>query len=325
LFALFLSLVAAPGAMAADCAGPVAVAAPLDGPVQPLSRVRDHRVVLQACQREGAQTLAIRTLTLDGEKLFLAVDPDSLETRLERAACWSCEDTSAEAQALTRLFRAVASAAQDAGKALPPGANWLDNAGLKHGQGGGVFVTGDLCPSRKALDRAFLHSLESEGAATPVALSITGLWIERHAEDFKWLRREKAEGRLAIAWVNHSFHHPYRPGTPDGKNYLLVANVDFLAENLDVERLLIANGEIPSVFFRFPGLISSPEQMQALRAAHLIPLGADSWLALTGAARPGGIALVHPNGNEPPGLATFQSLRQKNALPRPLRPINEAP
>lgn len=311
--------------MAAECSAPVAISAPLDGPLQPLSRVRDHRIVLQACRRDGGEVLAIRTLTVDGEKLFLAVDPQNLATRLERAACWSCEETSAEAQGGTRFLRAVNGLAQDKGKALAPGASWLDNAGLRHGQGGGLFITGDLCPSRKPLDRDFLRALAREGDATPLALSITGLWIERHAEDFKWLRREKAEGRLAIGFVNHSFHHPYRPGTLDGKNYLLTPGVDFWAEILDLERLLIANGETPGVFFRFPGLISDPALMRTLQEAHLIPLGADAWLALTGAARRGGIVLVHPNGNEPSGLAVFQTLRQNNALPRPWRPLNEAP
>ena len=74
-------------------------------------------------------------------------------------------------------------------------------------------------------------------------------------------------------------------------------------EILDVERLLIANGETPSVFFRFPGLISDPALMEAVRENHLIPLGANAWLALGRKAPPGAVVLVHPNGNEPFGSA----------------------
>ncbi len=91
---------------------------------------------------------------------------------------------------------AVEVAQQPAGPHRRGPSDWLENAGLTSGRGAGVFVTGDLCPSHLPLDRAFLQSLEQKGAAPPIALSISGLWLERHAEDFAWLRREKAEGRL---------------------------------------------------------------------------------------------------------------------------------
>lgn len=314
------------GASAADCAAPFVVEAPLDGSLQPMRRVENFHVILQSCRREGAEeVLATRSLLIGGEELFLAVDPEKLATRLERAACWTCRPTTAEAQAHTRFIASVERFAQEPGKPLAPGATWLDNAGLKSGRGGGAFLTGDLCPSHRPLDRAFLKSLEQGGAATPIALSITGRWMEQHVADFLWLRQEKAQGRLAISFVNHSFHHPYRPGVSDAQNFLLVPGVDMTREILDVERLLIANGEIPSVFFRFPGLISDRALMDKVREAHLIPLGADAWLALGAAARPGAVILVHPNGNEPLGLSDFARLRGAGRLPQPFRPIDEAP
>ncbi len=261
-----------------------------------------------------------------GEALLLTVDPQSLVTRLERAACWVCADTSEPAQAGTRFIHSVDFYAARPGKDLGAHARWLDNAGLTSGHGAGVFVTGDLCPSHRPLDRAFLQSLERPGASTPIALSITGLWLERHAEDFAWLRRENAEKRLAITFVNHSYHHPYRPGLPNAENFLLVPGVDPQGEILDVERLLIANGETPSVFFRFPGLISDGAWMQILRQDHLIALGSDAWLALPQNPRPGAIVLVHPNGNEPFGLTRFEHLRDKGVLAsQRFRPIIDAP
>jgi hypothetical protein len=309
-----------------DCAAPVAIPAPLDGPLQPMSRVENLQVILQSCRRPGAgDVLATRKMRVDGEDLFLAVDPEKLTTRLERAACWTCAPTSAQAQAKTRFIRAAEDFSIAPGKSLPPGASWLDNAGLTRGQGGGAFLTGDLCPSHRPLDRAFLQTLERDGAAIPIALSISGRWMEQHPQDLSWLRREKAEGRLAISFVNHSFHHPYRPGVADAQNFLLVPGVDMSSEILDVERLLIANGEVPSVFFRFPGLISDRALMTDLRDAHLIPLGAESWLALTPHAPPGAVVLVHPNGNEPFGLQIFRRLHGSGELPKPFRPIDEAP
>jgi hypothetical protein len=305
----------------ADCAAPVAVAAPLDGPLQPLSRAKNYQPALQSCNHNGgAEKLAIRTMTVDGQDLFLAVDPRTLATRLERRDCWTCDPTTDEAQAHTRFIAAVNRFAQEKG---PQKSGWLDNAGLTHGRGDGVFVTGDLCPSQKPLDRDFLQKLEKPGEATPVALSVSGLWIARHADDFAWLRRQKAEGRLAISFVNHSFSHPYRPGLATGQNFLLAPGVDMQREVFDVERLLIANGETPSVFFRFPGLISDPSLMEAVRKYHLIPLGANAWLALNQKASAGAVVLVHPNGNEPLGLKQFETQRGK--LPQPLRPIEDAP
>jgi hypothetical protein len=291
-----------------------------------MSRVEHLQITLQSCRRDGAEeVLATRSLRIGGEELFLAVDAEQLTTRLERAACWTCKPTTVEAQAHTRFIASVDRFAREPGKPLAAGATWLDNAGLKSGRGGGAFLTGDLCPSHRPLDRAFLKSLEQDGPATPIALSITGRWIEQHVADFLWLLREKAEGRLAISFVNHSFHHPYRPGVADAQNFLLVPGVNMGSEILDVERLLIANGEVPSVFFRFPGLISDRALMEKVRESHLIPLGADAWLALGAAARPGGVILVHPNGNEPFGLSAFARLLKAGALPRPFRPLHEAP
>ena len=153
-----------------------------------------------------------------------------------------------------------------------------------------------------------------------MALSVTGASIQRHHEDFIWLRHEKAEGRLKILWVNHSFTHPYRRGLPDGENFLLTPGLDRDDEIANVERLLIANGETPSVFFRYPGLISDADWASRLREAHLISLGADAWLALGAKPGPGGVILVHPNGNEPAGLVDFERLNQLGALPKPFRP-----
>jgi hypothetical protein len=320
LLALALWASSAIGAMS-DCAPPATAKLPISNQLQPLSRVKDYRVVLQTCQGDSGKRLAVRAMSIDGDDLLLTVDPQTLATQLERKNCWKCDDTTQPQQAGTRFIDAVNRFAQQTGKVKP---GWLENAGMTRGhEDRGVFVTGDLCPSRKPLDRGFLQKLEQPGAATPVALSVSGLWIKQHFDDFAWLRKEKAEGRLAITFVNHSFHHQYRPGLSEGQNFLLTPGVDMQEEILDVEKLLIANGETPSVFFRFPGLISNPALMETLRENHLIPLGASAWLALGQKASSGAVVLVHPNGNEPFGLHLFEMHR--DALPQPFRPVNEAP
>ncbi len=308
----------------AVCQAPARIEAAGPAPAS-RARVENYRPVFEECRNgAGASRLAIRRFSVDGASLMLTVEPATLATSLEHAQCWSCADTDGAAQKDTRFIRAVEAPSQHAiSTAKQP--DVLFNAGLSHGQGDGAFITGDLCPSRQPLDRAFLNKLEALEPGMPIALSISGLWLIRHWTDFQWLRAQARSGALAIAWVNHSYHHPYFPSRPAGRNYMLTPGFDPQAEILDTERLLIANGETPSVFFRFPGLISDAALMEIVRRDHLVALGADGWLVFAPPLRPGAILLVHANGNEPAGLRLFSKLLEKGRLPRPFRPIGEAP
>ena len=51
----------------------------------------------------------------------------------------------------------------------------------------------------------------------------------------------------------------------------------------------------------------------------------DGWLVFAPPLRPGAILLIHPNGNEHPGLRLFVKLLDKGRLPRPFRRINDDP
>ncbi len=280
-----------------------------------------YRPVFEACVNDaGTRRLAIRRMSAGGEELLLTVDPESLSTSLQRAQCWRCAATSDDAEAKTRLLQALRTPGKTA-ETPPP----LENAGLLHGKGEGTFVTGDLCPSIRPLDRGFLQALAATGPKTPVALAVSGVWIETHEPDLDWLKKQAESGALDIAWVNHSYHHPYFKSRPDAQNFLLMEGVDFDAEIFDTERLMIAKGLTPSVFFRFPGLVSDAALMQRLRERHLVALGADAWLALGPRPRAGSIVLVHPNGNEEAGLRLFVKLMEKGEMPQPFRAINEAP
>jgi hypothetical protein len=282
--------------------------------------VADYAPALKICHGAGADQVAIRTLRLGGEPALLLADPEKLTTRLERAACWTCSDVEESALKDTRMMRAILRSAEPTSLSRR---TFLNNAGLTRGEGGGGYVTGDLCPSRRPMDRAFLASLE--GRATPIALSISGLWLKHHFADYRWLLDEQAQGKLAITWTNHTYTHPYAKGVAIAANFLMTPGVDPDFEIFETERLLIANGGTPSLFFRFPGLVSSSPLMQAVRRRHLISLGADAWLALNQKPRDGSIILVHPNGNEEQGLKIYQRDEAKGILPSPLRPLDEAP
>ena len=245
-------------------------------------------------------------MTAGGEQALLLADPERLTTRLERLACWTCRDAAEDELADTRMGRAIAASAE------APGVEASRISGERRTdarRGPGAFVTGDLCPVSKALDRAFIRTLEATGPHAPVALAIQELWIARHDADFRWLQSERDKGLVDIVWANHTMTHPYRRKAADAANYLLTPKVDPEREILDVERLLIANGETPSLFFRFPGLVSTDPLMRTVRRFHLMTLGADAWLALGQKPGPGSIVLVHPNGNEPAGLSQFRGRR----------------
>jgi hypothetical protein len=320
---LMISLAACAGlsgaAQASDCAFTPAPATRL----QSMTAVSDYKPILKTCvAADGRKAVAIREMTVAGQKVDLLADPEALTTRLERATCWTCSEESESELSATRMGRAIHESAQAPGLVHR---GFLQNAGLTHGAGAGDFVTGDLCPSEKPLDRTFFMRLESAGLHVPVALSISGLWLIHHFDDFRWLVDQRNAGALDILWTNHTYHHPYHRKLPDAANFLLAKGVDPEEEILDTERLLIANGETPSLFFRFPGLISSDPLMQAVRQFHLVTLGADAWLALGEKPGRGSIVLVHPNGNEPRGLTLFSADLARGAIAAPLEPLTAAP
>jgi hypothetical protein len=320
--AALAALLFAPAALADDScryrASPEAGLAPAEA-------VADYRSTLLACRNaDGDARVAIRTMTIGGAPLLLLADAEKLSTRLERAACWTCQDASDSASSLgqTRYLRTVAKAAAMPGIAHR---SFLQDAGLTHGAANGAFVTGDLCPSRRPLDRRFFEKLMSSGRGAPVALSISGQWLLRHAEDFRWLMQRQAEGALDIVWTNHTYHHPYARGRPDDQTFMLTRGLDADYEILETERLLIANGGTPSVFFRFPGLVSNSPLMDAVRRHHLIVVGTDAWLAKGQRPGEGSILLVHPNGNEEAGVDRFVSDFDDGIIARPLEPLLAAP
>jgi hypothetical protein len=266
--------------------------------------------------------MSIREMTIGGESVALLADPEALTTRLERLACWTCRDASEDELASTRMGRAIAASAEAPGIAHR---GFLQNAGLTRGAKPGAFVTGDLCPSPKPLDRAFFTRLAATGPHTPVALAVSGLWLTYHPKDFRWLAGQRDAGALDIVWVDHTYTHPYRRKLPNASNYLLTRGVNPEDEILRTEKLIIASGETPSLFFRFPGLVSSDPLMEAVRRFHLVTLGADAWRAIGQKPGPGSIVLVHPNGNEPFGLKVFSADVARGAIPKPLEPLTAAP
>ena len=127
-----------------------------------------------------------------------------------------------------------------------------------------------------------------------VSLAISGLWIIQNQEDFIWLQSLKSDNFI-ITWVNHSFTHRYCKDIAMESNFLLLSDTVIQSEILDTERILVENGEIPSIFFRFPGLISDEKFLVELKKYGLVQLGSGAWITKM---KEGDIILIHGNGNE---------------------------
>lgn len=192
----------------------------------------------------------------------------------------------------------------------------LQDAGLIHGypKEHGITLTIDLCPSHKPLDRIIFTSLISAFAKTetpvPVALSITGRFMLTHDDDIQWLKNLEKQNKISITWINHTYNHHYNPKAPLPYNFLLEPGTDIDFEILGTEIALLQHGLMPSVFFRFPGLVSDNAVVQQVTAYGLIPIGSDAWLAKGQQANSGSIVLIHGNGNEPVGVNDFIKLLQ---------------
>ena len=261
--------------------------------------ISDYRVIREVVyDRKGTQQIAIRSFLSDNVAQLLVVDPATFDTSVQPACNLnprkgtSILPPSAYLKALGRYGK---------------GPYRLHNGGATRSEEEveGVFLTVDLCPSKRPFERELFEAaaaLATQGHPVPVAVAVTGRWIAQHPEEVAYLKQLVAAGKLAITWVNHSDRHHYDPATPMEKNFLLTPGTDMHAEVLNLEQQLLAQGLVPSPFFRFPGLVSDQATMTAVNELSLIPLGSDAWLAKGEAPRKGSFILVHGNGNEPKGV-----------------------
>ena len=190
----------------------------------------------------------------------------------------------------------------------------IQDAGIERGipSETGISLTADLCPSRRPLDRRIFTTMFAEfkkvEKPAPIALSVSGLWMLHHQADLEWLKHLRNEGEIRITWVNHSYNHRVSKSAPIKENFLLEPGTNITYEVLATEQLMLKNGLVPSVFFRFPGLISDQQLVYRITDFGLIPIGSDAWLAKGQQPNAGSIVLIHGNGNEPVGVQDFIKL-----------------
>jgi hypothetical protein len=253
----------------------------------------------------------LRSYTSGTSHKYLAVNPATLETRT-----WDENEVNKREEIDLKTFLAQNYTylyAQLYRKAASNDSS-LQDAGFKHDwmQNRGICLTVDLCPSTKSLDRGVFRKIirhfGSKAKPVPIAICVSGSWIKAHKEDLDWIKSYIKSGDLAITWVNHSLHHYVSKTLPLNKNFLLEPNANVPSEVLGNEQFMLENGLTPSVFFRFPGLVSDKKVFKLVMQYGLIPLGSDAWLAKNQQPKVGSIVLIHGNGNEPLGVKKFYEL-----------------
>jgi hypothetical protein len=262
------------------------------------------------CRANGEEVIVLRKFQKEGQEYYFALDPETLNTELLR------DDSISVNQASWEIIRNRYSSTNYI-KALQKAAIYSDtiqNAGFTRFRSSqkGIDLTVDLCPSQRPLDRiVFIDLIKEVGVIekpVPLAVSVTGRWISRHPGDLFWLDSLVRRGELSIVWINHSYNHFTRPDVPLKKNFMLSPGTDINSEVLNTEIALLQKNIIPSLFFRFPGLVSDHNIYNRILDLGLIPVGSDAWLAKGQWPKNGSIVLIHANGNEPLGVKEFINL-----------------
>ncbi len=273
-----------------------------------LHEIRRYKVMSRECiETETGDLLhASRSFLRDREPRYLVTDVESFETRVVDPSTLDCEDPAAAIRYETSPF-AVARR-KSSGAAHHP----LSNDGISRAEKSvhGVFLTADLCPASHAkFEYRFFDALEkiavTTSAPVPVGLAVTKKWINQHPGEFEDITRLEATGKIAVTWINHSSTHPFSTTKKLEANFLLEKGVNPETEITDVEIALLERNQLPSSFFRFPGLISDQAWVENVDAHSLITLGSDAWLAIGEKPKAGSVILVHANGNESLGITKF--------------------
>ena len=274
------------------------------------TKIQSYKVLYGYAKHYPQEWMVLRSFDNYGKHYLLLVNPQTLETKVDESNFYEVK-TMTLLQARTFFFNTPYEKALF--KADKQSVS-IQDAGIEMGmpKETGISLTADLCPSHRPLDKVIFTDIIAEfkkvEKPVPVALSITGVWMRQHPQDLEWLKKMQADKEIYITWINHSFNHRVSLKEPLKENFLLEPGTDINYEVLETEKAMLKNGLLPSVFFRFPGLVSDQELVYHITDFGLIPIGTDAWLAKGQQPQAGSIVLIHGNGNEPVGVKDFINL-----------------
>lgn len=245
----------------------------------------------------GETIFAFRKFKRDGVPSFLAVNPATLKTMIINEEEMEGYQKPLTEFDETKLYKLI--------NAKKP---------IKKIESAGYALTIDLCekPKKKShkFEKRLFDFLEKtsvkKGEAIPVGIAISATWLKEEKQSFEEIIRLRDNEKIDITWINHSANHPVNKG-----KFLTAKNVNFEMEVLETEKYLLEMGEIPSIFFRFPGLVSNKELLNQLAGLSLIALDANAWIAKKEKITAGSVILIHGNGNEPQGIEMLLKFFEK--------------
>ncbi|MEY4505167.1 MAG: hypothetical protein RL154_1464 [Pseudomonadota bacterium] len=258
------------------------------------AQINNYTPIFEPFSNNGKDSVYIRKFMQNGQQNALVVDANTLKTSIVLYRAQQNIDISG-----SKYFKLLKQYSK------PPFI--LAEYGLKQIHTDGIVITIDMCQSSKEFEKALFERLKNE----PVAICMSGKWAQNHKSEFAWLINNMKN----VTWVNHSMTHPYYKNLPYEENFLLSQDVNFDYEVLGLEVLLLENNITPSIYFRFPGLISDEKRVKMLNRLGLVPLSTNAWLAKKQNPKKGSIVLIHGNGNEPDGIKAFFSFDKQNKLP----------
>ncbi len=274
------------------------------------TKIENYKVYYGVATHFPRELMILRSFDNYGKHYLLLVNPQTLETRIDESDFYQVRPMNmvqARAFFITTPYQKALKKAEKQSVAI-------QDAGIEIGmpKETGISLTADLCPSHRPLDKQIFTDIIAEfkkvEQPVPVALSITGVWMRQHPQDLDWLKKMQADKEIYITWINHSFNHRVSLKEPLKENFLLEPGTDINYEVLETEKAMLKNGLLPSVFFRFPGLVSDQQLVYRITDFGLIPIGTDAWLAKGQQPQAGSIVLIHGNGNEPVGVKDFINL-----------------
>lgn len=266
--------------------------------------ISNYKMKFQECtsvSQPGEVLYSIREFSSENQIYYLTVNPKTLKTDVQLKSHFDCKSVQ-DSTYLNLSYYGVLRAKANSNKDL------ISNAGIQSFDQSGLQLTVDLCPSSRHYEERFFDWVEEFKA--PLGIAMTAKWAKKYSNEFRRLK-SLSQKNANILWINHSYSHPYKRGIDNEQNFLLTPGVQFENEVIANEVFILEQGLIPSIFFRFPGLISSSEQIDKILRWGLIPLGANAWLAKGDKPQKGSVVLLHGNGNEPEGIELFYKYLDK--------------
>ncbi len=274
--------------------------------------IEEYRPISGCATLNAIEYKLLRSFHYQNGSYYLALNPNTLQTLILDA------NSTKMGQCSQNFFisRYAKLLEQSSAPPFP-----LQNDGITHASAG-FYLTVDLCPSshKGYEERLFRALIEQPNHPVPVTLFITKRWILKHFNAFNQLKEWQKRGLLDITWGNHTAYHHYNKKRPLQHNFVLLPGENLQKDILDLEQTLLNYGVVPSIFFRFPGLVSDKKSVETVKHLGLIIIGSNSWLAKGELPKKGSIILIHGNKNEPKGVDIFLKLLFRGFL-KSLQPL----